>query len=320
MAATELFINDRRYPKGLYEVADGCFAYLQPDGGWGWSNAGLVVGEGESLLVDTLFDLHLTASMLDTMGRLTGPAPIRTLVNTHANGDHCYGNQLVEGADIIAAEAAAQEMGDVPPKVLAAMKAADLGPELGAYVRECFGPFDFEGITPTLPTTTFSGRLELEAAGQRVELIEVGPAHTGGDVLVHLPDRRTCYTGDILFVTGTPVVWAGPFANWIRACDLLLGMDLDAIVPGHGPLTDADGPRTVKAYLEYVHGEARQRFDAGMSAADAARDIDLGPFADLGDSERIAVNVASAYREFDPAAPRADVATLFTQMAALKRR
>ena len=39
MTTTELFINDRRYPKGLFEVADGCFAYLQPDGGWGWSNA-----------------------------------------------------------------------------------------------------------------------------------------------------------------------------------------------------------------------------------------------------------------------------------------
>jgi hypothetical protein len=76
----------------------------------------------------------------------------------------------------------------------------------------------------------------------------------------------------------------------------------------------------VKAYLEYVYREARQRFDAGLSAADAARDIDLGPFADLGDSERIAVNVASAYREFDPAVPRADVATLFSEMAALKRR
>ena len=42
--------------------------------------------------------------MLDTMAALTGAAPIRTLVNTHANGDHCYGNQLVEGAEIIAAD------------------------------------------------------------------------------------------------------------------------------------------------------------------------------------------------------------------------
>ena len=49
------------YTLGLHELGDGCFAYLQPDGGWGWSNAGLVVGDGASLLVDTLFDLDLTA-------------------------------------------------------------------------------------------------------------------------------------------------------------------------------------------------------------------------------------------------------------------
>ena len=55
------------YTHGLHELDDGCFAYLQPDGGWGWSNAGLIVGDGQSLLVDTLFDLDLTAAMLDHM-------------------------------------------------------------------------------------------------------------------------------------------------------------------------------------------------------------------------------------------------------------
>ena len=80
------------YSKGLHELGDNCFAYLQPDGGWGWSNAGLVVGDGQSLLVDTLFDTKLTAAMLDTMATHTVAAPIDSLVNTHANGDHCYGN------------------------------------------------------------------------------------------------------------------------------------------------------------------------------------------------------------------------------------
>ena len=316
---TDLQLNDRNYRKGLYEVADGCFAYLQPDGGWGWSNAGLVRGGGETLLVDTLFDLHLTREMLETMSTVTDTAPIRTLVNTHANGDHCYGNQLVAGVEIIAAEAAAHEMGDVPPAALVAMLSGNLPSEVQAYVRECFGAFDFEGITPTLPTRTFNKHLSLEAAGQRVELIEVGPAHTGGDILVHFPDAKTCYTGDILFVTGTPIVWAGPFSNWVAACDLLLSMDLDAIVPGHGPLTDAAGPTTVKNYLQYVYAEARQRFDGGMTARDAAFDIDLGPYSDLGDSERLVVNVASAYREFDPTLARSAAPVLFAQMAEIRR-
>src|SRR6202007_2798441 len=94
------------FKKGLQDIGDGCYAYLQPDGSWGWSNAGLVVGDGASLLVDTLFDLPLTAEMLKTMDAVTAAAPIQTLVNTHANGDHFYGNELVSNAEIISSSAA----------------------------------------------------------------------------------------------------------------------------------------------------------------------------------------------------------------------
>ena len=97
------------YTLGLHEIADGTHAYLQPDGGWGWSNAGLVVGDGASLLVDTLFDLNITQRMLDAMAPHTRAAAISTVVNTHANGDHCYGNQLVRSAEIIASEATAHD-------------------------------------------------------------------------------------------------------------------------------------------------------------------------------------------------------------------
>src|SRR5919205_3655369 len=99
------------YTKGLHELGDGLFAYLQPDGGWGWSNAGLITGDGTSLLVDTLFDLRLTRRMLDSMRAVTDRNPIEQALNTHANGDHCFGNQLLpDGADIYATAAAAAEM------------------------------------------------------------------------------------------------------------------------------------------------------------------------------------------------------------------
>ena len=94
------------YAHGLHELGPGSYAWLQPDGSWGWSNAGLVVDGEESLLVDTLFDLPLTRAMLDAM-RDAVPAArsIDVLVNTHANGDHCFGNELVEGAVIVASRA-----------------------------------------------------------------------------------------------------------------------------------------------------------------------------------------------------------------------
>jgi len=105
-----------QYTKGLHDLGNGCLAYLQPDGSWGWSNAGLIVDGSENLLVDTLFDLKLTRQMLNEMrDKVPSARKIKTLVNTHANGDHTFGNQLVVGADIITTEQTAKEMLEHPP-------------------------------------------------------------------------------------------------------------------------------------------------------------------------------------------------------------
>jgi hypothetical protein len=91
MTSLSLHGDPARYPAGLQDLGSGLWAWLQPNGGLGESNAGLVVGAGESLLIDTLWDLPLTRRMLDAMAAPTAQAPIRRLVNTHADGDHCWG-------------------------------------------------------------------------------------------------------------------------------------------------------------------------------------------------------------------------------------
>jgi glyoxylase-like metal-dependent hydrolase (beta-lactamase superfamily II) len=306
----------------VFDAGDGCHAYVQRDGSWGWSNAGLVVGDGQSLLVDTLFDLSLTAAMLDAFSVRTAGAPIATVVNTHANGDHCYGNQLVADAEIVASAATAEEMSEVPPTMLAALNAAP--GDVGDLFRSFFGEFVFDDIELTLPTRTFDGRLALDVGGREVELIEVGPAHTAGDTLAYVPDARTVFTGDILFIGGTPIVWAGPVANWIAACDLMLGMDIDVVVPGHGPVTDKTGITEVRDYLAFVDREATARHAAGVDAFDAAREIAglVGAgddFSSWGEAGRIAVNVEAVYRSLDPTHQSPDVVEQFRRMAALER-
>lgn len=312
---------DGAYEHGRTDLGSGCHAWLQPDGGWGWSNAGLVVGDGASLLVDTLFDLRLTRDMLDGFGDLTAGNPIGTLVNTHANGDHCYGNELVAGAEIIATEACAEEMADTPPELLASMVEAGEAGELGAtgeFFARIFGPFEFRGITLTPPTSTFRCRHEVDVAGTTVELIEVGPAHTAGDCVAHVPGASTVFTGDICFIEGTPIMWAGPVGNWIDACDLIIDdLHPEVVVPGHGPVTDVDGVRRMRDYLVFVDAEARKRHAEGMPVHEAIHDIALGGFADWIDRERLAVNVDSVYRELDPDRGRTDVVTLFDLMAEL---
>ena len=311
---------NRSYTKGLHELGNDLYAYLQPDGSWGWANAGLVVDGKATLLVDTLYDLKLTQEMLDTMRRAApAAAQIETVVNTHANGDHCYGNQLVSGAEIIASARTAEEMtSGVSPMVMAMLmkQAATMG-QLGEYLRRIFGPFEWENITLTPPNKTFEGELTVHVGGKTVQLMEVGPAHTQGDTMAYLPDQRVVFTGDILFIGGHPIIWAGPTSNWLRACDRILALDVETIVPGHGPLTDKKGVAEVKGYLEYVYQEARKRYDAGMSAPEAARDIPLDRYATWQDGERIAVNVVSMYREFSGEQEHPNVLTLMSQMAAL---
>ena len=304
------------YTLGLHEIADRTHAYLQPDGGWGWSNAGLVVGDGASLLEDTLFDLRITQRMLDHMSPHTAGAPIGSVVNTHANGDHCYGNSLVRDANIIASAATAHEMAEVPPAMLAALNKAP--GEVGELFRHFFGEFEFEGIEMALPTETFTGSHSFDVGGRRIDLVEVGPAHTAGDTIVFVPDARTVYTGDILFIGGTPIVWAGPLDNWIAACDLIIGSEVDTIVPGHGPLTDKAGVGEVRDYLVYVRDQATERFHGGMDAWDAARDIALGGFGEWGEFGRIAVNVDTVYRSLDGSHRSPDVVEQFRRMLTLE--
>lgn len=310
------------YQKGLQEVGDGCYAYLQPDGSWGWSNAGLVADGDQSLLVDTLFDLKLTQEMLNVMRDAEPRAKkIGAVVNTHSNGDHVFGNELVHGAEIIASKACAEEMKhDGGAGRLAEMKrnAKAMG-EAGAFFAEIFAPFDFEGINVTMPTVTFEGEMTRKVGNKTVRLIQVGPAHTAGDVLAYVPGDRVVYTGDILFVEGHPIIWAGPVANWVKACQLMLDLDVDTVVPGHGPITDKAGVAAVKGYLEYITREARKRYDAGMPIAEAAQDISLADYSSWGDAERIAVNVASLYREFSSGKTTANVTDLFALMAKLHR-
>jgi cyclase len=306
------------YQKGLHDLGSGSFAWLVPDGSWGYSNAGLIVDGDDSLLVDTLFDLKSTREMLSAMrSKVPQAAHIDTLVNTHANGDHTFGNQLVADARIIGTRACVAEMLERPPEFLRERMNGwkQLG-EAGAFMHEVMGSrFDFSGVVNVPPSDAFEGAMSLRVGSKEVQLLEVGPAHTHGDLLVYVPQDRIVFSGDVMFVKGHPVVWAGPISNWIKACDQILAWDVETVVPGHGAITDKNGVRELKNYFEFILVEARKRFDAGMTDEEAARDISWEAFRDWGEPERVIVNVNAAYRDFAKDRNPPDVMRMFSLMA-----
>ncbi|MDE1147129.1 MAG: MBL fold metallo-hydrolase [Azospirillaceae bacterium] len=309
------------FTKGLHDLGNGCWGYILPDGSWGWSNAGLIEDSGETLLVDTLFDLKITAEMLATMkDAVPAAARIGTLVNTHSNGDHTFGNELVTGARILTTRSVDADLEHVMPDAIADMLDNWREWEGGDFMHQVFGHFDFRGITITHATDTFDGALDLTVGNKAVRLVDVGPAHTRSDILVHVPGDKVVYTGDILFAGAHPAIWSGPVANWVKACDLILDWDVDVVVPGHGPIVGKPAVRDFKAYLQYIWDETAKRHAAGMGFLDCAFDITLGEFDDWGDAERMIPNVMTIYGELSGTRPVLPRQELWAQMGRYYKR
>ena len=206
---------------GLVKLWDRCYAYMQKDEGLGWSNAGMIRGKDGSLLIDTLFDLNLTKTMLSQIQRKVGK-PIKWVVNTHHNGDHCWGNQLVKDAEIIGHRMFPEELMKMPPETMEMMMSASADIPGMAALKEAMEPFDFSGIELTPPTRLFDDELTLVIDNSEVKIIHVGPAHTSTDVIVFFPEEKILYAGDIIFRLCTPIGWEGTFDKWIAALDKIV--------------------------------------------------------------------------------------------------
>lgn len=153
-----------------------------------------------------------------------------------------------------------------------------------------------------------------------VELIEVGPAHTKGDAIVYIPADRVAFAGDILFIGSHPIVWEGPVSNWIAACDRLLALDVDVIVPGHGPITDKNGVRTTKEYWQHLVDVSQRGYKTGAQPEDIARELLAEGFVDWTESSRIVVNVDTICRELAADRSPRDPLAMLARMARLEQK
>jgi cyclase len=302
----------------LEQLTDDVYACLQPDRGLGWSNSGLVA-RGGAMVIDTFWDLPRTRRMKGLYEDVLRAAPAR-VVNTHHNGDHCWGNQEFAGAEIIGHRRMEEGMRrEAPPAVLQSMIDGEVTVAGAERFVAALSDYDFHDIRLTPPTTLVDERMSLDLDGLQVDLIYVGPAHTIADLIVHVPERSVVFGGDVLWNACTPIGWEGTYDRWLEALDLVASLAPDIVVPGHGPVTDMGGVAELRRYLEYVRAEAVRFHGMGLSEEDAARRIDLGPWADWTEPERVVFNIHRVYREVEgvPYDTPFDVPRLFQAVCAL---
>lgn len=287
-------------PPTVEEVSDGVYAYIQPDGSWFLNNTGFLVGRNGVVSIDTTSTERRTRAYLEAITTISSQ-PIRTLINTHHHGDHTHGNCLLPLATIIGHPRCREEILQTP-----------FPPQAGLWSE-----VDWGNLRPEPPFVTFEDRLTVWVDDLRVELHAVPtPAHTTNDIVVWLPEHSVLFTGDLVFVGGTPFVPMGSVSGSLAALEWLRGFGARTLVPGHGPVSDPSVLAGVESYLRFIQDTARTGKSNGFTPLEAARQAHLGPFADLTDAERIVGNLHRAYAELDGAAPGApiDTATALREM------
>ncbi len=299
------------FHEGLYALGRHCHAWMVPNGSWGETNTGLVVCGNQTVLIDTCWDVRTTQAMLDGAADLLGNAPIEHVINSHADGDHWWGNQLLAGRHIIASDACIAQMDELKPNSLRALSTASRGlefvPGLGPfsrYMRGMFAPYDFADVRLTYPNDSFSGTHTLDVNGVTLELIELGPAHTEGDCAVFVPDERVVYAADVLFVGATPLAWAGPIANVVDALERLLALEADVFVPGHGAIAGHADIQQTLDYWDFIQTALHAEKTRGRPPTQAAHAVAQSaafkrqPFAAWDSPERIVTNAFTLYRDW----------------------
>lgn len=301
------------FKEGLYQLGSLTYAWMVPNGSWGETNIGIITCRGKSILIDTCWDLNFTQEVLQAARDILEPSPVELVINTHSDGDHCWGNQLFADKQIIATRACIDHIHHTSPGTLQGLKKGGrwlAGVPLwglhhfGHYMYNMFLPYDFSSVNLTPPNYPVSGEHAMTVNGIDIVITEVGPGHTAGDAIVHVPDQKVVYTGDLVFVGSTPVMWSGPIENMVRGLTQLLSMEVDFIVPGHGPMAHKEDLRILMAYWDYIHEELHRRFQKDMPPFEAAWDILSGPgfqstpFVNWDSPERLVTSAFTLYRNW----------------------
>jgi glyoxylase-like metal-dependent hydrolase (beta-lactamase superfamily II) len=280
----------------LLTVANGVYAWI---GAGGDSNAGAIDTPHGLIAIDAQQYPRLARQFRAAIETKTGK-PVRMLVDTHCHLDHTAGNIVFADVPILAHD-----------KTLAAMH-ANLGKKTGAYwvvsdyatkIKMMFGQNlfdlvpeedpgqawfrqrislpDYDTMTIAPPTETFADHFVFHLPDDTMRLDYWGPAHCDGDIVVWLAKGKVVFLGDLLFHGRFP---------WLGDCDLsglidrlarVLTLDVNTVIPGHGPPTDLAQVARFRDMLIALRGAVDAAIKTGVSEDAAVREVKLPQYADI---------------------------------------
>lgn len=205
------------------------------------ANVACVETEQGLVLIDTPYLPNEIQQWKEALGRLNNKG-IAYLIDTHHHFDHCLGNAFF-GPSVIAHQSTYDEMvkPDGTMRRYFVSENKDLAPEVKQQV------FD---IPIALPRFTFTDRMWLCLGDATFELVQIG-GHTESTILIFLVEDRVLFTGDAVVSNMHPYKGQAHFGEWIRGLEMIQGMDIDAIVPGHGEVCDkAEAKRTLDYFKQ----------------------------------------------------------------------
>ena len=299
---------------------------------WGWANCGLITSAARgsspaaAAWIDTPYDRgHAEEFLRRCVPLLPEQTGIGTIVLSHANGDHSWGTGPVPGARVISSAAALRHIAHEPEPsdLMALMSQVDPASPLGWYLKQHWGHWSWADTHPATPTETFSGERSLTIGSVPLRLVEVS-GHTEGDIIIELPEHGVVFAGDLVFGSTAehpgehPVHWSGPLAAVAAGCRQILDLDVETIVPGHGPVLNRGDLLEHIAYLDELSGYAQQAYAQGLTSLAAAEAlIASGWNAQLGLEERLAITLQTEWDHLSAAAAPTSMVELVTRAATL---